>query len=95
MGASVAAAAVYADARATAANNRWSMDFVADIFGASWRLRMLAINGDCRCESRGLLGDTSISAPGVLREFSTLVRRRRCSQATVIQGMSSPTLLGG
>ena len=30
-------------------NDRWSMDFVADTFGASRRLRILAINDDaCR-----------------------------------------------
>jgi hypothetical protein len=42
-------------------HDRWSMDFVADTFGASRRLRILAINDDCCRENLCLLGDTSIS----------------------------------
>ena len=42
-------------------NDRWSMDFVADTFGASRRLRILAVNDDCCRENLCLLGDTSIS----------------------------------
>jgi len=42
-------------------NDRWSMDFVADTFGASRRLRILAINDDCCRENLCLGGDTSIS----------------------------------
>jgi len=36
-------------------NDRWSMDFVADTFGASRRLRILAINDDCCRENLCLL----------------------------------------
>ncbi|HET9629704.1 MAG TPA: IS3 family transposase [Novosphingobium sp.] len=55
-------------------NDRWSMDFVADTFGASRRLRVLAINDDCCRENLCLVGDTSISGVRVARELDTLVR---------------------
>jgi len=55
-------------------NDRWSMDFVADTFGASRRLRILAINDDCCRENLCLMGDTSISGVRVARELDTLVR---------------------
>ncbi len=55
-------------------NDRWSMDFVAETFGAYRRLRILAINdGACR-ENLCLLGDTGISGVRVARELDTLVR---------------------
>jgi putative transposase len=49
-------------------NDRWSMDFVADTFGASRRLRILAINDDACRENLCLLGDTSISGARVARD---------------------------
>jgi putative transposase len=55
-------------------NDRWSMDFVADTFGASRRLRILAINDDACRENLCLLGDTSISGARVARELDALVR---------------------
>ncbi|MCO5795221.1 MAG: IS3 family transposase [Blastomonas fulva] len=55
-------------------NDRWSLDFVADTFGASRRLRILAINDDACRENLCLLGDTSISGARVARELDTLVR---------------------
>jgi len=55
-------------------NDRWSMDFVADTFGAFRQLRILAINYACYRENLCLLGDTSISGICVTREFDTLVR---------------------
>lgn len=50
---------------------RW--DFVADTFGASRRLRILAINDDAYCENLCLLGDTSISGLRVARQLDRLV----------------------
>ena len=55
-------------------NDRWSMDFVADTFGASRRLRILAINDDACRENLCLVGGTSISGVRVARELDTLVR---------------------
>lgn len=55
-------------------NQRWSMDFVSDTFGASRRLRILAVNDDCCRENLGLIADTSISGDRVTRELDALVR---------------------
>jgi putative transposase len=49
------------------------MDFVADSFGKSRRLRILAINDDACREKLCLLGATSISGARVARELDTLV----------------------
>ncbi len=37
----------------------WSLDFVADTFGASRKFRMLAVNDDCCRENLCLKADTS------------------------------------
>ena len=54
--------------------DRWSMDFVADTFGASRKFRILAINDDCCWENLCLAADTSISGARVARELDALVR---------------------
>ncbi len=54
--------------------DRWSMDFVADTFGASRKFRILAINDDCCRENLCLAADTSISGARVARELDALVR---------------------
>lgn len=59
---------------ATRPNQRWSLDFVADTFGASRKFRMLAVNDDCCRENLCLMVDTSISGDRVARELDTLVR---------------------
>lgn len=55
-------------------NDRWSMDLVADTFGASRRLCILAIYDDACRENLCLVGDTRISGVRVARELGTLVR---------------------
>ena len=55
-------------------NERWSLDFLSDTFGASRRFRILAVNDDCCRESLGLVADTSISGARVARELDALVR---------------------
>ena len=55
-------------------NQRWSMDFVSDTFGASRRFRILAVNDDCCRENLGLVADTSISGARVARELDAMVR---------------------
>ena len=55
-------------------NDRWSLDFLSDTFGASRRFRILAVNDDCCRESLGLVADTSISGARVARELDALVR---------------------
>lgn len=55
-------------------NQRWSLDFVADTFGASRRFRILAVIDDCCRENLCLVPDTSISGARVARELDALVR---------------------
>ncbi len=55
-------------------NQRWSLDFVSDTFGASRRFRILAVNGDCCRENLGLVADTSISGARAARELDAMVR---------------------
>ena len=59
---------------ATRPNQRWSLDFVADTFGASRKFRILAVNDDCCRENLCLSADTSISGDRVARELDALVR---------------------
>lgn len=55
-------------------NQRWSLDFVADTFGASRKFRILAVIDDCCRENLCLIADTSISGARVVRELDALVR---------------------
>ena len=55
-------------------NERWSLDFVSDTFGASRKFRILAVNDDCCRENLCLMADTSISGARVARELDALVR---------------------
>ena len=53
---------------------RWSLDFLSDMFGASRKFRILAVNDDCCRENLCLMADTSISGARVARELDALVR---------------------
>ena len=53
---------------------RWSLDFLADSFGASRKFRILAVIDDCCRENLCLIADTSISGARVARELDALVR---------------------
>ena len=55
-------------------NQRWSLDFLSDTFGACRRFRILAVNDDCCRENLALIADTSISGVRVARELDALVR---------------------
>ncbi|MFN5998720.1 MAG: IS3 family transposase [Paracoccaceae bacterium] len=55
-------------------NQRWSLDFLSDTFGACRRFRILAVNDDCCRETLCLVADTSISGARVVRELDALVR---------------------
>ena len=55
-------------------NERWSLDFLSDTFGASRRFRILAVNDDCCRENLCLMAETSISGARVARELNALVR---------------------
>ena len=54
-------------------DERWSLDFVSDTFGASRKFRMLAVHdGFCR-ENLCLMADTSLSGARVARKLDGLV----------------------
>ncbi|GHE04210.1 DNA-binding protein [Defluviimonas sp. 20V17] len=55
-------------------NARWSLDFLADSFGASRKFRILAVIDDCCRENLCLTADTSISGARVARELDAMVR---------------------
>jgi putative transposase len=55
-------------------NQRWSLDFLLDTFGACRKFRILAVNDDCCRENLCLVADTSISGARVARELDALVR---------------------
>lgn len=59
----------------TGRNQRWSLDFVSDVFGAGRRFRILAINDDFNRESLALIADTSLSGARVARELDVLIER--------------------
>jgi putative transposase len=59
---------------AVAPNDRWSLDFVADMFGNGRRFRILAVVDDCTRESLALIADTSLSGRRVARELDAVVR---------------------
>ncbi len=55
-------------------NQRWSLDFLFDTFGACRKFRILAVNDDCCRENLRLVPDTRISGARVARELDALVR---------------------
>jgi putative transposase len=55
-------------------SQRWSLDFLSDVFGAGRRFRILAVIDDFTRECLGLIADTSISGLRVVRELDALVR---------------------
>jgi putative transposase len=69
------------------ASQRWSLDFLSDVFGPGRRFRILA--DDFTRECLGLIADTSISGVRVARERDALIRlygkhaRRSADGATI------------
>ncbi len=59
-----------------AANQRWSLDFVADQFTDGRRFRILEVYDDCTRECLALVADTSISGRRVARELDAIVAWR-------------------
>lgn len=55
-------------------SERWSLDFVSDVFGAARRFRILAVIDDFTRECLALVADTSLSGARVARELDALVR---------------------
>ena len=59
-----------------AANQRWSLDFVADVLSWGRRFRVLAIVDDFTREALALVVDSSIGGQRVMRELDALIARR-------------------
>jgi putative transposase len=57
-------------------NQRWSLDFAADAFTDSRRLRILAVVDDFTRECLCLAADTSLSGARVARELDAVIARR-------------------
>lgn len=55
-------------------NERWSLDFLSDVFEPRRRFRILAVIDDCTRECIGLIADTSLSGARVARELEKLIR---------------------
>ena len=55
-------------------NERWSLDFLSDVFEPGRRFRILAVLDDCTRECLGLVADTSLSGVRVARELDALIR---------------------
>ena len=57
----------------TAANQRWSLDFVSDQLTDGRRFRILEVYDDCTRECLALVADTSISGRRVARELDAII----------------------
>jgi putative transposase len=57
-------------------NQRWSLDFVADVLSWGRRFRVLAIVDDVTRAALALIVDTSIGGRRVVRELDALIARR-------------------
>jgi len=57
-------------------NQRWSLDFVADVLAWGRRFRVLAIVDDFTREAMALVVDSSIGGRRVVRELDALIARR-------------------
>lgn len=60
----------------SAANERWSLDFVSDAFTDGRRFRVLAVVDDYTRECLALVADTSLSGRRVARELDGIIARR-------------------
>lgn len=60
----------------TAANQRWSLDFVADQMTDGRRFRILEVYDDCTRECLALAADTSIGGRRVARELDAIIAWR-------------------
>src|SRR5258707_2854564 len=79
------------------ANQRWSLDFVADQFTDGRRFRILEVYDDCTRECLALVADTSIGGRRVARELDAIIGWRG-KPATIVSdngtGLTSNAILG-
>ncbi len=64
-------------------NDRWSLDFLSDVFEPGRRFRILAVIDDYTRECLGLVADTSLSGIRVTSELDRLIRLYGCPQSIV------------
>lgn len=64
-------------------NLRWSLDFVMDTLASGRRFRILTVVDDFTRECLGLVADTSLTAPRVVRELSRIIESRGCPRMIV------------
>ena len=57
-------------------NQRWSLDFVSDMFTDGQRFRILCIVDDCTREALATVVDRSLSSFRLTRELNSLIERR-------------------
>jgi putative transposase len=62
---------------------RWSLDFVMDTLVSGRRFRILTLVDDCTRECLGLVADTSLTAPRVVRELDRIIETRSCPRMIV------------
>lgn len=60
-----------------APDQRWSLDFVSDVFAFGRRFRVLAVVDDFTAECLCLVADTSLSGLRVARELDTVIAARK------------------
>ena len=73
------------------ANQRWSLDFVADQFTDGRRFRILEVYDDCTLECLALVADTSISGRRVARELDAIIGWRGKPATIVSDNGTEPT----
>jgi putative transposase len=64
-------------------NLRWSLDFVMDTLVSGRRFRILTLVDDFTRECLGLVADTSLTAPRVVRELDRIIETRGCPRMIV------------
>jgi len=75
-------------------NQRWSLDFVSDVFAHGRRFRVLAVVDDFTAECLCLVADTSLSGLRVARELDAVIATRQrpamivCDNGTELTSMA-------
>jgi len=64
-------------------NLRWSLDFVMDTLVSGRRFRILTMVDDFTRECLGLVADTSLTGPRVVRELDRIIETRGCPRMIV------------
>jgi putative transposase len=72
------------------ANQRWSLDFVADQMTDGRRFRILTVIDNCTRECLALVADTSLSGARVVRELDVVIRQRGRPDAIVSDNGTDP-----